>query len=765
MFSRLLIAIALPGAIVPALAQPAPSSDGVAADDIVVTAQRRSERLQDVPIAVSAVGADAIEGLGAKGFEDIARTVPGLFFSPGALGQGGSPIIRGVSSQVGAATVGYYIDETPVQVRPQVFTGNADPKLFDIARVEVLRGPQGTLFGASSMGGTIRFITPQPSFDSLSGRAKVEAADTSGGEASFEAGAALGGPIADRLAFRASVYWRRDGGYVDRVSRADGAVIASNVDRNETFSGRMAVEFRPAETVRIQPSYFYQSSNRDELGLFQPSLGGIQTDFVTPQVGRDRFHLPSLLVEVAFGPATLTSITSYFDRRDEQLLDYSTVLPNFVFRRDVIPGFENYVAISDNATRQKVWAQETRLTSAGNGPFNWIVGGFWRRSEETFDQSVSDRSFDAVTRALLGVPASAIIGPSLPGDVVFAAVTRSTETQLAGFADVTWRLSPQFAATAGVRISRSELDYFRSANGPLNGGPSVAEGKQSETPVTPRFLLSWTPNRDLLIYGSAQRGFRVGGVNNSVPLARCAADIAALGGNPPPANYDSDSLWSYEAGVKAEPGGRATINASVYRIDWSDIQQLLQLPTCGFGFTANLGKARINGAELELGLRATDRISLGFVAAYADARFNGDVLSAPNPTTGQPTVIARDGDRVIGVPDLTMAANFEWRFPIASGMEGRLRADYQFVGESFRNLPPGRAGHTPATFRAEPYEVVSLRASLAVDDAWDVAVFAQNLFDAQPLIGASSNRSPFAQTVTGTTLRPRTIGASVQRRF
>jgi outer membrane receptor protein involved in Fe transport len=748
-----------------------------ASGDIVVTAQRRAERLQDVPLAVTALGGADLKEQGARDIQDIARTVPGLVFAPGAFGKGGTPIIRGIASQVGAATVGVYIDDTPIQSRPSQFSGNADPQLFDIDRVEVLRGPQGTLFGASSMGGTIRYIMTEPSFTEFSGRARAEISGQDHGDLNYEAGVAAGGPLSDTIAFRASGFYRRDGGYIDRVNRTTGAIVDQNGNSADTIALRAAIDFRPVEELRIQPAIFYQKTNRDDLGFFNPSLPGISQDFVTPQTGQDRFVLPSLTAEYDFGGATVTSVTSYFDRNDRQRSDYSLLIPNLIFvpfsqgaLGEFLPGFENYVAYGDNPLSQKVFTQEVRLTSNDQGRFRWIVGGFYLHSEDRVRQRIVDQSFDPAAQALLGLSANQILGmigaPALlPGSVVFTTNSLTTETQLAAFGEASYEIVPRLTVTAGVRVSESKLRLNQVQDGPFASGPATASGVQKSTPVNPKFSIDYKPGDDVLLYATAQRGFRVGGVNQAVPTNLCAADIAALGG-PPKTTYNSDSLWNYEAGIKSQfADRRVTFNAAAYRIDWNNIQQSLALPRCGFTYTDNLGSARIEGVELETSFRPVDGLSLSARAAYTDAKFSKDALSAPDPSTGLPTVLARSGDRLPDVPRWTYALAAEYETAISSTAEIYARADHQFVGDRFRTLPAGRAGFTPAIFNADSYTVTNARLGVIFDKSLNISAFVTNLFDHRPLVAATTRFSPATQTVRGTTIRPRTIGLTATKEF
>jgi len=538
------------------------------------------------------------------------------------------------------------------------------------------------------------------------------------------------------------------------------------------------VEFRPVEGLRIQPSIFYQKSDRDDLAYFNPNLPGIRQDFVTKQKGSDRFVLPSLLAEYDFGGVTLTSVTSYFDRRDKQRSDYSFLIPNLIFvplsggaLGEVLPGFENYSAYGDNPVSQKVFTQEVRLASGQSGRFRWIAGGFYRHSKEGVDQRIVDQTFDPAAQTLFGLTANQVLSligapPLLAGNVVFQSKLTTTEKQLAAFGEASYEIVPALTLTAGVRVSKSELALDQFQEGPFAGGAFTVSGKQKSTPVTPKVSLSYKANSDLLLYASAQRGFRVGGVNQAVPVNLCAADIAALGGNAPDTTFGSDSLWNYEAGFKSQfANRRITLNAAAYRIDWKNIQQNLTLPGCGFAYTDNLGTARIKGVEIEASVRPFTGFSISATAAYTDATFAGDLLSAPNPTTGTPTVLALDGDRLPEVPKWTYSVSAEYRAPLNDSLDFYVRGDHQFVGQRFRTLPAGRAGYTHTVYEAKDYTVTNARAGVSMDDGIEVSLFVTNLFDRRPLVSASTRFSPAVQTVRGTTLAPRTFGVTVSTDF
>ncbi|WP_264946299.1 TonB-dependent receptor [Sphingomonas canadensis] len=761
-------ALWLISAAAPALAQSAPESDSQDDSEIVVTAQKREERLQDVPISISALSEKELESSGTRNLQDISRTVPGLVLLPSSRGVNGAPVIRGIAGTAGAPTVGIYVDDVPITARASNFAGNVDPRLFDVQRVEVLRGPQGTLYGASSMGGTIRYLTTAPSFTDYSGRVRTELSSTAGGGTNYELAGAAGGPIVtDTLAVRVSGLVRRDAGFVERIDRTSGALVASNVDNSETVTLRGAVVWRPAAGLEIEPAVLYQKVKRDDLPVYVAALPGTSQNNTSPQPGVSRTVIPSLTLRYDFGWATFTSVTSTLRKREWQDLDYSTLQSNIFSGMDFFPGFEDYRSTSHSQVTQEDFAQEIRFASSGDGPFTWLIGGFYRKTEDSFSQFVADFGAEPLLTTLTGgLTFEQAVGlPLLPGSGVYQGQTDGTEKELAGFGEVTYMLLPGLRASAGVRVSRVELDFERLTQGPLNGGVQHVAGSRSDSPVTPKFGLSYEASQDLMVYAIAQRGFRAGGVNPPVPLGPCAADLAASGGTPA-SGYGPDSLWSYEAGIKFQAFGRKlSANAAVYQIDWTDIQQPVNLPGCGFGYTDNLGKARSRGFELETTVRPVTGLSLSGRVGHTDAILTEDLLAPPNPTTGVRNVISRNGDRVVGVPKWTVSLTGEYRAQVAEGAEIFLRGDYQWIDGVTRTQPPGRIGYNAITYQGDSYDRASARLGLELDGGWEIAGFVENLFNDRPVISASTALSPAQRTLRVTTLQPRTFGIALSRDF
>lgn len=753
------------------MAQQRNSADAPALGTIIVTARQYGEPLRQVPISMTALGADELERIGAVTLADVARSVPGLVVAPvGVLGSE-QPAIRGVFSPTGSSTVGLYVDDVPIQIRSLGFAGNADLRTFDLIRVEVLRGPQGTLFGAGSMGGTIRFITRQPDLDETDVRLSGEIRQTRDGGLGHEVRAAFGTPIVPGgIGFRAGFYYRRDAGYVDRVSRSTGTVTEHDVNNVSAFALRAGIKVALGERGDVTPAILYQKSRRRDYPFFENTLGPHRQRLIHEQPGKDAFILPSLTARFDLGGASLTSVTALLDRDDRQITDYSTVFGELVLG-GVVPGLvPEGGSRSFSRVGQRSFTQEIRLASSKPDPIlRWVVGGFYQRSRLTLTQTVVEPGIAALTEEFLGLPPEAVFGvPLLPGGVSYRGTERVRETQFAVFGEAVWRMDERLEAVAGLRITQSRLGLRVASEGPYAGGLIAApeERPQRETPVTPRLGLTYHAGPDSLAYVSVSKGFRVGGANPPVPSGPCAADLRALGRAEAPVSFSADGLWSYEAGLKtAFVQRRLSMSVSLFQVDWRGIQQLLTLPDCGFSFTDNLGAARNRGFEWETEARPIPRLQLTTALGFVDARFRTTVLGSDGVTGHDRTIIAASGDRVPYVPRWTvrLAANYDLALP--DELRGYLRGEYQFVG-AYRRAPSRDAiGYDARVYEGDSYGTLLVRAGVA-RGAWQLSMFVENLLDDRSVLFSSADLVP----VTGTPLRqktlpPRAIGITGGVRF
>jgi outer membrane receptor protein involved in Fe transport len=660
-----------------------------------------------------------------------------------------------------------YLDDTPIQSRPLLFTGSPDLQLFDLERVEVLRGPQGTLFGASSLGGTIRLITRQPDLRTLGGEAAAELSATKGGGIGFDVTAAAGGPIvADRLGFRTAVRVRREAGYVDRVNADTGEIVSADINDMSMLAIRGTLRAE-TEGLSVTPSVLYQRSRSDDLPFFESSRGPQRQAFLADQPGKDELHLTSLTLETAVAGATLTSVSSYYGRHDRRVSDYSTVFGELVLG-GTVPGLRPLGGTSSlSDVRQRNVTQEVRLagTNAGTG-LSWVAGVFLQRSSIRLVQEVAEPGVDALSRDFLGFPAEALFGtPLLPGGVTYRGRERAVETQLAAFGEVNWRFTPRLEAVAGVRLFRSALRLSVGSEGPYAGPDNAAnrvEERNVERPVTPRIGLNFHLREGTLLYVGASKGYRAGGANTPVPVDPCRADLTALGRTAAPASYGSDALWNYEAGAKLSAlERRLTFGASVFQIDWTNIQQQVRLPACGFSFVDNLGRARNRGFEAEAELRPVPDVHLSAAVGYVDARLRTSLFAGG----AVPVLLVARGDRLPFTPQWTISGAAEYRLRLGAARRAFLRAEYQYVGAYQRTPAPGALSYNQAVFNGEARSYALMRAGLE-GPRWSASLFVSNLFDDRSVIFSSADLVPATlDPLRQTTLDPRRIGLQISTRF
>jgi outer membrane receptor protein involved in Fe transport len=738
---------------------------------IVVTARRVAEPADRAPLSVAAIPAAELELMGAETLDDIARAVPNFTIAPtGVLGVS-TPAIRGIFSPAGSATVGVYLDDVPVQIRAVGFSRNPDLRVFDLERVEVLRGPQGTLFGANSMGGTIRFITRLPSLDSADAGVSAELGITDGGGVSHELEGAFGEVLVpDKVGLRLAFHHRDDGGHVDRIDRQSGTVAARNVDDDRVTALRGAVRARLSETVEIVPAISYQQGERGDFPFFESDLGAFRQSNLHAQPGEDWFVLPSLTAHADLGDLRLTSVTAYFDREDRQVTDYSRVFGELVLG-GAVPGLVPEGG-SRSFTRigQRGLTQEIRLASGSrDAPLHWVAGLFYRDSELALVQEVVEPGIADLAERFFGASVEELFGvPLLPGGISYRGTEVARGRQFAGFGELAWRLGGGVEASAGLRVTRSELDLRVLSQGPYAGGSLTepADRTQRETPVTPRIGLSWSPAEDRLFYLSVAKGFRIGGANPPVPTAACAEDLRAFGLSEAPLSYDSDTLWNYELGAKASLAQRRlNLAVSAFQIDWSGIQQPVTLPNCGFSYVDNLGTARNRGFEAEVEARPTRGLVVQAAVGFVDARFRSNVLGGRSGASGGRALIVAKGDRIPFVPRWTGRIAAEQSLWPASSRRFYLRVEYQFASAYRRAPSPASVSYDPRVDRGDGYGNLLARLGLEAG-RWQVSAFVENLLGDRPILFSSAEFVP----VTGVplrqmTLRPRTMGMAASLRF
>jgi iron complex outermembrane recepter protein len=790
----------------------------VALEEIVVTATRREESISRVPISITALSQEMLDQKGIRDFSDVARYTPGVAFD---TSQSNQISIRGISSSGGSGTTGIYIDDVPIQVRNLGF--NSDDtlvKLFDLDRVEVLRGPQGTLFGAGSEGGTVRYITTQPSLTKSSMNAKAETSYTQGGTLNYETGVAGGAPVIDGvLGVRASVWYRRDGGWIDRIDPTTLQTVDKNANHDETTALRVAALWQPNDTLRVTPSVLYQNRQRNDVTIYWPEYSDPSKDryFSANPTARsepDKFYLPALNIQWDIGPVRLISTTAYFHR--DETSGYDGTLYNLGYYQTLLPagstafplldgsgvhlpaGLQNYRSPASVTNQQRNFTQEFRLQSTDpTARLAWTVGAFYSLNRQFSLEEIHDPMADALFNQLIGMPIATYFGTPLNpdgssvlpmGDSYFNRLL-SHDRQVAGFGEVNFNLTDTLKLTAGVRVSKTSYSIQSLSDGPQNSGPRPGTQSSSETPVTPKAGIQWQATPNDMYYFTYAKGFRSGGGNPSIPYdptyqnpnLGCTGDFINFGIPHAPATYKSDTVQSFEVGAKNNIANRVRLASSVYYIRWNSIQGNVVPPICQIQWTDNLGDAISKGFDLQADFKVTSDLSIDSSFGYTDARYtknaypSGAVLTGPNP----PSPLVYRGDAVAGpngigtgysIPPWSATIGVEYKFR-AFTHESFMRADYEYLaGDKWAHASqdPRTSSYDPAGIPTRSQSFASLRAGTNFGD-WGVSFFVDNLTDSHTLLNynhqtpsyASGNNGAATPAYRYITYRPRTFGLSV----
>ncbi|MDP9084659.1 MAG: TonB-dependent receptor [Pseudomonadota bacterium] len=786
----------------------------VGLEEIVVTATRREENISRVPISITAISQEMLDQKGIKDFSDVARYTPGVAFDTSQTNQ---ISIRGISSSGGSGTTGIYIDDVPIQVRALGFNSDdALLKLFDLDRVEVLRGPQGTLFGAGSEGGTVRYITTQPSASKSSVYAKAETAYTEGGTLSYEGGVAAGGPVIDGVfGVRASAWYRRDGGWIDRIDPTTLQMVDKNANHDETMVLRLAALWQPNDALRVSPSVLYQNRQRNDVTIYWPEYSDPGNNrYVsanpTARPEPDKFYLPALNIQADMGAVRLISTTAYLHR--DEVSGYDGTLYNLGYYQTLgidpaafplldgsgvhlPPGLENYRAPTSVTNQQSNFTQELRLQSTDpTARLAWTVGTFYSLDRQYSLEEIHDPMADALFNQLFGENIATFFGAPLNpdgssylpmGDSYFNRLV-SHDRQIAGFGEANFNLTQTVKLTAGMRVSKTAYSIQSLSGGPQNSGPRPGAQSSSENPVTPKLGIQWQADPNDMYYFTYAKGFRSGGGNASIPYdptfqdtgIGCTQDFLNFGIAKAPATYKSDSVKSFEVGAKNNIANRVRLASSIYYIKWSNIQGNVVPPICQIQWTDNLGDAVSKGFDLQAVVQMTDALTIDSSFGYTDARYtkdgfpSGAVLSGSTP----PLPLVVNGDAVAGpngtgtgysIPPYTATLGVEYKFR-AFSHESFLRGDYEYIaGDKWRHatLDPRTSSYDPTGMPTARQTFASLRAGTNVGD-WAMSLFVDNLADSHTILNynhqtnfysadGSLGASPAYRYIS---YRPRTFG-------
>ncbi len=768
----------------------APEADSAAGglQEVIVTAQRRAERLQDVPISVSAFSQDKMDAQGLRSIDDLTQLSPGVSFERMGLtaasnynDENSDIAFRGIDSNAGSSTSAIYIDDTPLQGRHIGFgTVNAFPVLFDLERVEVLRGPQGTLFGASAEGGAIRFVTPQPSLTSYSSYSRAEVANTQNGGQSYELGAAGGGPLIDGvLGFRASASYREDGGYLDRVDYRTGVVTQPNANFQHTAALRLALKWAINDKLSLTPSIFYQHLYLNDTSAYWPQLSDpanqrFDNGNAQRNPSTDPFYLANVRLDWDLGVATMTTNLSYFSRHQSDEPDYTQFdRANYGLSPYAPYGVFAESPFEDN---QDNTVAEVKLQSADAAArVTWTTGLYYAHLNENEEQRIIDPDLNAEYQAAPVIPPNPpICTPNAPcpgGEIFTGRLNRIIDRQAAVFGEAKVKLWGGWSVTGGVRVEHATYSGVSDQYGPFLGPnfgpqtPLLASGSASATPVTPRAVLSYEPTSDMLFYASAAKGYREGGINGGLGDS-CVAQEQSIGLPRSPVNFRPDTLWSYELGSKLTLlEHRLQINASLFYIDWKSVQQNVYLTSCGQQFVANLGAAKSRGGDIDVQYRPLESLSLALQAAYTDARYTETVCGGPVGCGTTIVPIVTKDDRLPG-PPWTVTASGEYSFPRWGDRLPYARFDYHVTTGQIGLLPtqnPADGASDPTIPNIPGYRTLAMRGGLRWSGI-DVSLFGQNLTNSHPLLVLSRDTTS-SPLYFGRSLRPRTIGLTATYRY
>ncbi len=793
----------------PAAAQDAPA-DSYDGNEIIVTATKRDASLQDVPFSINAQTEKAIERANASTVEDLSRNVAGLTVQN--LGPGQSQVsVRGVSAgqiardQPGVKEqVGVYLDESVVSL--SLFTPDLD--LFDLNRVETLRGPQGTLFGSGSVGGTLRYITNQPNPDRVEGKVEGNVNLVDGDDFGGHLKGAINLPLGPNAAVRAVGYYTRYAGFIDALREGGG--FSEDVNSGERYGGRLSVLLQPAEGLSITPRILYQKVktdgfNRQEVyNLFANELTTTrprvtfkerQQYLLLDEAFEDEVKLADLTMNYDGDVVDVTSVTTYTDRdilvsRDGSALTGSVSASlGFVDAGILLPA--NLV----DTTGVKQFTQEIRLNSSGTGPFQWLVGGYYANVKRDYTQRLPTPGYDQYDDPFLaalcarpdrpvcrspGVPLeSSDLANGFGPDSPYNADIPYDLSQIAIFGEVSYDLTEAFTATLGGRYYAFD-ESRRFISGGLFPNGDNARDKTSSTGFSPRLLLSYDVSEDVTLNAQASKGFRLGGVNDPLNLPLCddnvpnGPDAATFGGRP---RYDDETLWNYEGGVKAQFGG-ITFNAAAFYTKINNLQVTADAGSCSSRIVFN-ADAHTMGLEFELTARPVTGLDLGLSGSYVEAEFDS-TLTRPD---GSVIEGIRNGNRLPSVPKFQMAANATYSFPIdpSSDTNAFVTASFQHVGS--RYTQPGDQENNPRTFlpgfafggvppgstvtldlKLPDYQLVNLGAGIEFPDELEISVYVNNLLDENALLAFDRERGGRARLGFATN-QPRTFGVTVRKGF
>jgi len=765
-------------------------------EDVTVTAMKRDQTIFSTPVSVAAPTEEDMRELGINNIEGIASNVAD--FTVQNLGPGQSTVaIRGVSSgqiardQPGVKEqVGAYLDESAISL--SLFTPDMD--LFDMNRVEVLRGPQGTLFGSGSVGGTVRYISNQPQLGATTvfGEVGGEAIDGGGTGGNFKAG--FNAPLGDKVALRMAAYYNRLAGWVDAVQ--PDLSLKTDVNAGDRLGTRIALDLAPTENFTITPRFVYQKvgmegwNREDQYNILanpftttrpQVNLGENQIFTQIDEPFTDKFYLGDLKINWKCGNWELTSITSY-SKRDILVVRDSGALTGSVTGGSIGEPEAVYTIDSplNDKTHASGWTEEVRADgSAIDNRLHWLVGGFYSDGKRDYNQDLVVKGFEDIACNVPGGICIPTAGVYAPKDHLYLSSIQYKDREYGIFTEETFDFTNRFSLTAGLRYYNYKVDkdlVFDGLFAPIFPDPTVELGKKTRADgVAPRFIASYKVTDDVTINAQASKGFRLGGINDPILLPLCQGPDVAIFGNIP--TWKDETAWNYELGAKMRfLNGTLSINPTAFYIDINDLQVVVTAGTCSSRLVFNVPKARSVGGELEVGYAPNSNFDISFSGSYNDSEVRESLSDeAAVHATG-----IREGNRLPSVPKFQMALSATYQHPIVPTYWGYVTGNYTHVGDRYTQLVDQEAGTgiiplqnvpgaldfpiggplTQNTFTFNPllpaYDLLNFRMGVR-HGIWDFSFYVNNITDEHALLSLDRERG-FRAREGFLVNQPRTFG-------
>ena len=738
-------------------------------EEIIVTAQKRSEALTEIPMSVTVLSGEALERQQAVSYEDLVALVPGLSLVSGTRGVN-RLTLRGVNTGGVASTVGIYVNDVPFGSSSGLANAavlSADFDTFDLARIEVLRGPQGTLYGASALGGVMKYVLNAPDTEAVAVRAQASAETVAEGEMGYGFTGLVNLPLGERAALRASAYYRYSDGWIDSIGNnpiqslsfdpvndppvtiIEGTRVEEDINAVDAYGGRLAALFELTENASLTLEALVQNLDSESSNLVDADP--VTLEPINDNV-RSRYQLDpndisytvySATLDWDLDVATLQSITSYSEFEQDFLTDVAAntdlglPLAPLATLLAGDPDTRPLSTVQAQVTSTDKFTQEFRLISPDSDRFEWLLGLYY--TDE--DSGLDPQDIYAVEA---GTDERATDIPLL----LEGSLTSSFE-ELAAFANATWHMTEQLEVAVGARLSDNEQVASQFLGGLIydalvpGGAPSFDDAKSSESPFTWSFSPRYAVNDDVSVYFRVATGYRPGGPN--------VIPVTAPPGTP--GSYDSDELTNYELGMKGTfAGGALSFDFAAYYLDWDDVQLLATLE--GVGFNANGGTAVSKGFEMAAALRPSDNLTLALNGAYTDAYLTEDT---------DPIIGGMDGDPLPFVPEWSFGFDAEYAWTMAGDSSAYVGGNVGYVGDrpaGFGNLVP----NTDTLREAESYTTVNFRSGIDFGN-WSLELYGKNLLDEEGVNQISGEGGLPNNAVGLGLIRPRTIGVAAGIRF